>query len=135
MAANLKAGIKINSKTRLGPDYTTVRQEGTSDLLKGSLQINNYFLMLTHFPSEEGFFIRVGGGKSDFIASFTASGSTGTKRIHGYGVLGGAGYAFGIGENLNASLNLDYSRQFYPGHDGGPDGSSFTALYLGFGIN
>lgn len=135
MAANIKAGIKINSNIRLGLDYTTIRQEGTSDTSKGSLQINNYFLMLTHFPSEEGFFIRAGGGKSDFIATHITSGSTGTKKIHGYGVLGGAGYALWLGEKLNVSFNLDYSRQFYSGHNGDPDGSSFTALYLGFGIN
>ncbi len=139
VTANLKAGIRIYPNTFFGFDYTAVRQEGEaiglSGKIEGSLQISNYFLMFTHYPTGERFFIRAGGGRSDFIATFSVSGSTGTSRIHGYGLLGGVGYAIPLGERLKVSLNLDYSRQFYSGHEGEPDGSSFTAVYLGIGIN
>ncbi|MCC7201624.1 MAG: hypothetical protein IT393_03020 [Nitrospirae bacterium] len=128
VALNFKVGATLSPKTLLGFDGIAVGQMGSyagSDL---QLQINNYFLMLTHFPIEEGLFVRVGGGLSNIM--YKVGGSTNV--VPGYGLLGGVGYAFWIGKSFNLTLTLDHSRQFYYGSVGEPDTSQFTIAYLGF---
>ena len=98
----------------IGFDLTAVSQTGSLGGIDGHIQINNYFFMFTHFPKEEGFFIRAGGGLSNLMfeidGAFSASDSTG-----GFGILGGIGYAFWLGKSFNLTLNIDHSRQFYEG--------------------
>lgn len=88
--------------------------------------------MLTHFPYEEGFFIRAGGGLSSILYQIDASWSNSSDTVGGYGVLGGLGYAFWLGKSFNLTVNLDHSRQFYPSSTTKPENSQFTILYLGF---
>lgn len=136
LAANLKVGTALTTKTLLGFDYTVTRQEGTLETglgrQEGSFQISNYFFMLTHFPSAEGFFIRAGGGYSTFVKDASLTGATARETVNGFGMLGGVGYAFRMGESFHLTLNLDHSGQFFSGRYGEPDRSQFTALYVGF---
>jgi hypothetical protein len=132
-AINFKVGGTLNPKTLLGFDVTAVGQSGKDARgNKGHIQINNYFLMLTHFPYEEGFFIRVGGGLSNIMYQIDASLSNSSDIVSGYGILGGLGYAFWLGKSFNLTVNLDHSRQFYPSSTTRPENSQFTILYLGF---
>lgn len=131
LSINFKVGGTLSPKTLLGFDATALGQSGSSYGIDKHVQINNYFLMLTHFPREEGFFIRVGGGLSSFV--FDVEGYYGgTNTVSGFGLLGGVGYAFWLGESFNLTINLDHSRQFYSGGTGEPDRSRFTIIYLGF---
>jgi hypothetical protein len=127
---NFKVGKTLNSKTLIGFDLTAVSQTGSLGGIDGHIQINNYFFMFTHFPKEEGFFIRAGGGLSNLMfeidGAFSASDSTG-----GFGILGGIGYAFWLGKRFNLTLNIDHYRQFYEGGND-PDNSQFTSFYVGF---
>lgn len=127
-AINFKVGGTLSPKTLLGFDGTAVGQTGTYGGEDVQIQINNYFLMLTHFPNEEGFFIRAGGGFSNIMAKTPV----GTDVVSGYGVLGGIGYAFWLGQSFNLTLNLDHSRQFYSGGTYDPENSQYTAAYVGF---
>lgn len=135
-AVNVKFGAAVGTKTLFGFDFTTVRQEGTMNMgsgrLDGSLQVNNYFLMLTHFPAQGGFFLRAGGGYSTFVKEASLNGVSARETVNGFGALGGMGYAFRLGESFHLTLNLDHSGQFYSGGPGEPDRSQFTALYVGF---
>lgn len=126
-AINFKVGGTISPKTLLGFDGTAVRQEGTVGV-DAAIQINNYFLMLTHFPYEEGLFFRVGGGLSNIVAEVDGDRDV----VSGYGILGGVGYAFWLGKSFNLTLNLDHSRQYYSGGSDDPDRSQFTIAYVGF---
>lgn len=128
IAINFKVGSTLSPKTLIGFDVTAVGQTGKLDGEDVQIQINNYFLMLTHFPLEEGFFIRGGGGFSNimFITPI------GNEVVSGYGILGGVGYAFWLGKSFNLTLNLDHSRQFYSTGTNEPDKSQFTIGYIGF---
>ena len=132
VSINFKVGGTLSPKTLLGFDATAVRQEGTLPNVIGSIQINNYFLMFTHFPYKEGFFIRAGGGLSNIIYVIDTTSGDVSDRVSGYGLLGGIGYAFWLGKSFNLTLNIDHSRQFYSGSTGDPDNSQFTIAYLGF---
>lgn len=128
IALNFKVGATLSPKTLLGFDGTAVGQTGRHAGEDLQLQINNYFLMLPHFPMEEGFFIRVGGGLSNIMNKVGGD----TDVVHGYGLLGGVGYAFWLGKSFNLTLNLDHSRQYYSEGSGEPDKSQFTIAYVGF---
>ena len=101
-------------------------------LFRSGARIRNYFLMLTHFPNREGFFVRVGGGLSRIGASIHAPSGDFSMGDSGPGVLGGFGYAFWLGKTFNLTLNLDQSFQWYSNDPGEPDRSQFTILYVGF---
>jgi len=132
VALNFKVGGTLSPKTLLGFDITALGQSGSLGGVDGHVQINNYFLMLTHFPREEGFFIRAGGGPSVLVADIDGGYYSGTDTVSGFGLLGGIGYAFWLGERFNLTVNIDHSRQFYWGGAGDPDRSRFTIVYLGF---
>lgn len=127
-ALNFKVGATLGPKTLLGFDGTAVGQTGKFGGKDVQIQINNYFLMLTHFPMEEGFFIKAGGGFSNIMSKTPI----GTDVVNGYGVLGGVGYAFWLGKSFNLTLNLEHSRQFYSAGSNKPDKSQFTIAYVGF---
>lgn len=55
-----------------------------------------------------------------------------SETVTGFGLLGGIGYVFWIGDSFNLTLNVYYSRQFYSGDAGDPDNSQFAIAYLGF---
>lgn len=129
IALNFKVGATLSPKTLIGFDGTAVGQTGKVGGKDVQIQINNYFLMLTHFPQEEGFFIRAGGGLSNIMNKDTTGN---TEVVHGYGILGGVGYAFWLGKSFNLTLNLDHSRQFYSAGANEPDKSQFTSAYVGF---
>lgn len=132
LALNFKAGATLSPRTLLGFDLTALGQSGTLGGVDGHVQINNYFLMLTHFPREEGFFIRAGGGLSSLVIMVDGGYFSGDETVSGVGLLGGIGYAFWLGKSFNLTVNLDHSRQFYSSGAGEPDKSRFTILYLGF---
>lgn len=136
LALNFKVGATLTPKTLLGFDWTAVREEGKINVfgntVTSSLQINNYFLMLTHFPWNEGFFLRGGGGLSNIVGEVKSGSLTWSDTASGSGLLGGVGYAFWLGKSFNLTVNLDHSRQFYPSSTTRPESSQFTTLSLGF---
>ncbi len=130
ISLNFKVGKTLSPKTLLGFDFTSAGQSGSLPGIDANVQINNFFLMLTHFPKEEGFFIRAGGGLSNLtfdVDTFV----TASETFNGFGFLGGIGYAFWLGKSFNLTLNIDHSRQFYSGGND-PDNSQFTIFYVGF---
>ncbi len=132
VAINFKVGKTLNENHLLGFDITAVGQSGTGYGIDAQIQITDYFIMWTYFPQEEGFFTRLGGGASVLSVEITSYSDSYSDSVNGYGLLGGVGYAFWLGEGFNLTVNLDHSRQFYSGSNNDPDGSQFTALYLGF---
>lgn len=131
ISLNFKTGKTLSPKTLLGFDGTLISQTGKFGGSDARIQINNYFLMLTHFPWAEGFFVRGGGGLSNIQQEIKGTNST-SAQANGYGVLGGIGYAFWLGKTFNLTLNMDHSRQYYAGGSNKPDNSQFTSAYVGF---
>ncbi len=133
IALNFKVGGTLSPHTLLGFDATAVGQSGTAFDVDAHAQINNYFLMLTHFPYQEGLFFRVGGGFSNLVNMIDTPFGDLDSTLTGVGVLGGIGYAFWLGKSFNLTLNLDYSQQWYSNDSAGePDRSNFTIAYVGF---
>lgn len=132
VSLDFKVGTTLSPKTLLGFDITALGQTGSLLGVDAHIQINNYFLMLTHFPMEEGFFIRAGAGLSNIVYKIEGLGLSAEQIVNGYGILGGVGYALWLGESFNLTLNVDHSRQFYSGGSQDPDNSQFTIMYLGF---
>ncbi len=131
ISLNFKVGKTLSPKNLLGFDITAVSQTGSIPGGDGHIQISNFFLMFTHFPKEEGFFIRAGGGLSTLTAELDWGFGDVSDSASGFGLLGGIGYAFWLGKSFNLTLNIDHSRQFYSGGND-PDNSQFTIFYLGF---
>ena len=127
-ALNFKVGATLSPKSLLGFDVTADGQTASSAGVDVQEQINNYFLMYTYFPYEEGLFLRLGGGLSGMVSKTPVT----TKIYRGFGVLGGIGYAFWLGKSFNLTLNADYSMQSYSGASGEPSQSQFAIVYLGF---
>ena len=132
ISLNFKVGGTISPETLLGFDVTAVGQGGTASGVDAHAQINNYFLMLTHFPNKEGLFIRLGGGYSVIVATIDTPFGDFDSRVKRVGALGGIGYALWLGKSFNLTLNLDHSQQWYSSSFGEPDTSQFTILYVGF---
>jgi hypothetical protein len=132
ISLNFKVGGTLSQRTLLGFDVTAVSQTASAGGVDVHAQINNYFLMMTHFPHDEGFFIRLGGGFSNVVATINSPSGDFSSKVNGVGALGGIGYALWLGKSFNLTLNLDHSRQWYPSSPGEPDRSQFTILYLGF---
>ena len=128
---NFKVGKTFSKKTLMGFDLTAAGQSGSQPGGDGHIQINNFFFMLTHFPQEEGFFIRAGGGLSILTAELDTGVGTISDSATGFGILGGIGYAFWLGKRFNLTINIDHSMQFYEGGND-PDSSQFTIFYMGF---
>ena len=133
LALNLiNAGIALGPQTLLGFHGSLVAQTGKLAGDDVSVQINNYFAALTHYPWESGwqrgFFIRAGGGYSNFLQKT----GSGTDRTNGFGVLVGGGYALHIAGHHYVTFTLDHTEQFYRGSGTKPDNSQFTAAYLGY---
>ena len=128
---NFKVGKTLSPKNLIGFDITAAGQSGSIAGGDGHIQINNFFLMLTHFPKEEGFFIRAGGGLSNLTFELDWGFGSVSDTVNGFGLLGGIGYAFWLGKSFNLTLNIDHSRQFYEGGND-PENSQFTIFYLGF---
>lgn len=130
---NFEVGGTLSPETLLGFDLTAVAQGGATSGGEAHVQINNYFLMLTHFPYREGFFFRMGGGYSNLWLTIDTNFGDFDERLDGVGALAGLGYAFWLGKSFNLTLNLDYSQQWYSNDNPSePDTSQFTILYVGF---
>ncbi len=133
ISLNFKIGGTLSPETLLGFDLTAVGQGGTTSGADAHAQINNYFLMLTHFPHQEGLFFRMGGGFSNLLNTIDTPFGDLDSKVTGVGALAGIGYAFWLGKSFNLTLNLDYSQQWYSNDSAGePDRSNFTIAYLGF---
>lgn len=134
----IKVGFTLSRKLLLGLDCSansiqkigsTSSSSSSSSIANDVIQVNNYFIVLTYFPLDEGFFMKGGGGYSTLPVSVSSTAITSTAT--GYGFLGGIGYAFWLGKGFNLTLNLDQSRQFYSGSDEFKN-SQCTVFYLGF---
>ena len=132
VALNFKVGGTLSPNTLLGFDVTAVGQGATASGVDAHVQINNYFLMLTHFPSQEGLFIRMGGGYSNIVHMIDSQLGDLDSKINGVGALAGLGYAFWLRKSFNLTVNLDQSFQWYSSDSGEPDRSQFTIVYVGF---
>jgi hypothetical protein len=132
IALNFKVGGTLSPKTLLGFDLTAVAQGGTASGLDAHVQINNYFLMLTHFPYQEGLLFRLGGGYSNLVHIVDSQIGDLDSKINGAGALVGIGYAFWLLKSFNLTVNLDYSQQWYSSDAGEPDRSNFAIAYVGF---
>jgi hypothetical protein len=132
VSLNFKVGGTMSPQTLVGFDLTAVAQSGTLSGLDATTVITNYFAMLTHFPNQEGLFVRVGGGMSRLTNMVDTPSGTISDDATGFGLLGGIGYAFWLGKSFNLTLNMDQSYQWYSSSPGNPDKSQFTILYVGF---
>jgi len=128
----LRAGANLTPQLSLGFDLTGIRAFGSA--LGGgdaSITIANYDAVLTFFPMTRGLFFRAGFGASSLTSASHVFGVPSSSITYGgVNILGGLGYAFWLGGPANLTLNLDVSRQFFPGPE--VDGSSFFLTYVGF---
>jgi hypothetical protein len=129
VSLNLKIGATLNPQMLLGFDVTAVRSAGSYGGFDAALQVTNYDAMFTYFPSGAGFFLRGGAG----LAALLVEGSYGSSTYRGFGLLGGAGYAFWLGRSFNLTLTVDVSGQWYGGNGTtSPQSSRLVNTYLGF---
>jgi hypothetical protein len=138
---NFKVGATLSPKLLLGLDVGAIASAATDGTTTSSLSISNVDVMLTYFPSERGFFLKGGLGRSavSYAVDSSALGIT-TNTATGLNVAGGLGYAWWLGKQFNLTANLDVSRQWYGGTSttGGPflldeiKDSQFWSLWLGF---
>jgi len=128
VSLNFKVGATLGPKLLLGLDVTAVRAAGTAGGFDAGVQVNSYAAMLTFFPWERGLFVRGGAGFADLVVDR----SGGTTHRGGLGLIGGAGYAFWLGQSFNLSLNLDVAGQWYGGGGASARRSRLVDVYLGF---
>ena len=128
-ALNVEGGIQLDPKTLVGIDVSSVGKTGKIADEDASIHIANYFLLLTRFPTERGFFFRVGGGYANMVID------DGTTRVRsgGLGIQAGAGWAWHVVTHHYVTLTVDQSFQWYHSRtDGKPTRSEFSAAYLGY---
>ncbi len=128
LSLNFKIGLTLNPRMLLGFDLTTVRSFGSYGGFDAAIQVTNYDVMFTFFPTGEGFFLRGGAGLADLLVDT----SLGSSTYGGVGVLGGLGYAFWLGRSFNLTLNVDVSGQWYGRSTVSPESSRLVNVYLGF---
>jgi outer membrane protein with beta-barrel domain len=128
-AFNVEGGIRLDPKTLVGVQVSGVGKSSKINGNDASTSIGNYFAMLTYFPAERGFFMRVGGG----YAAIVIDDGTDRRRTGGLGVQGGLGWAWNLLSNHYLTLAVDQSFQFYHSNSNGrPTRSEFSAVYLGY---
>lgn len=128
LSFNFKIGLTLNPRVLLGFDLTAVRSYGSSSGFDVALQVTNYDVMFTYFPTGEGFFLRGGTGLADLLVDT----SVGSATYSGVGLVGGLGYAFWLGRSFNLTLNVDVSGQWYGRSTVSPESSRLVNVYLGF---
>jgi len=124
----VNVGIALTPSLLVGFSGSAVGMTGKILGSDAQLQINNYFAAVTWFPAEKGFFVRGGGGPSNFLYDTGAN----SERSNGFGILLGAGYALPIAQRHNITFTLDHTRQSYSGSSIKPESSQATAAYLGY---
>ena len=128
-ALNVEGGVRLNANALVGVNVTSVAKSGKVNGADAVGQIGNYFLTITYFPRQEGFFLRAGGG---YAAMVLNDGSTKTH-TGGFGIQGGLGYAFHIVSNHYLTLAADQSFQWYSSGDNTkPTRSNFGAVYVSY---
>jgi hypothetical protein len=128
-AFNVEGGLQLDAKNLLGVHVSSAGKTAKIAGNDAGTYIANYFVMLTHFPRERGFFARVGGG----YASIVVDDGITSVRTGGAGIQAGVGYAWHVLTNHYVTLALDQSFQFY--HSNGehrPTRSEFSAATLGY---
>ncbi len=128
VSLNFKVGLTLNPRMLLGFDLTAVRSFGSSGGLDVAIQVTNYDVMFTYFPTGEGFFLRGGAGAAELLVDT----SVGSTTYGGAGVLGGLGYAFWLGRSFNLTVNVDVSGQWYGRSTVAPESSRLVNVYMGF---
>lgn len=138
LALNLQVGATLSPNLLLGFDLSVLR--GFGSLLDSGyvydtyVQLLNGDLMLTIYPMARGLFLRAGTGLSVLSTDISAGGPPyDTIQYSGFNFTGGIGYAFQVSPSFNITLNVDYSRQWYPEHPDGLTTSSMVVAFLGFG--
>jgi len=129
---NAGLGAIVSSGLHLGFDISGIyaAAEASGGDAVATFRITNYLAMVSFFPTDEGLFVRLGAGAAAAKRTWDyGAGVSGDETYSGYGVLGGAGYAFWVGETLNLVLNFDYSYQSY-GED--LDATKFWNVYVSF---
>lgn len=91
-------------------------------------QMNNYLLVATWYPMEDGFFLRGGIGYAGFVIDTPY----GDNVTNGLGMLAGLGYDLKIGSTFHLGVHLDYSYQNYSDADGKPDDGQFWNINAAF---
>ncbi len=139
LSLNFKVGATLSPRLLLGFDVTAVRTQSTYQSLGRELtvglQVNNYDLMLTWFPSGTGFFLRGGAGVAALVADADAGGGPLRFSKGGVGIVAGAGYAIWVGRSFNLTFNLDLSGQAYEKSEtdpASPKTSSALNAFVGF---
>ncbi len=146
---NFKVGATLSPKLLLGLDIGVIssaaERSGVSTALgvadvTTSLGIVNLDAMATFFPTERGFFLKGGFGRSALTYTADAKGiGKSDTTASGWNVAGGVGYAWWLGKQYNLTATLELSRQWYEGATRtGPfllpavEDSQFWSLWLGF---
>jgi len=136
LSLNFKVGATLSPTLLLGLDISAVRtqsayQNGFGQDVTVGLQVNNYDLMLTWFPTGTGLFLRGGAG----LAAIVADSNAGRARFSkgGLGIVAGAGYAIWLGRSFNLTFGLDLSGQTY-GKSGTDPASPKTSSAASFQV-
>ncbi len=147
---NFKVGATMTPKLLLGLDVGAISSaaeaNGVSTTIgvvdaTTSLGIANVDAVATFFPTERGFFVKGGFGRSAVTYAVDVSGYGKSDRsVGGWNVVGGLGYAWWLGRQFNLTANLEFSRQWYGGSSSvsGPflldeiADSQFWSLWVGF---
>jgi hypothetical protein len=128
---NVNGGIQLDPKTLLGVSVAQVAKTGKVAGEDSRVTISNYFILLTHFPREKGFFVRGGGGYANMVVN---DGVNPQVRTGGAGLQIGAGWAWQIvSEHHFVTASVDQSFQWYTSSENGkPKRSEFSAAYIGY---
>ena len=106
-AIQIGAGALLSRKVRLGADLRFVRSQSTTRA--EALQMTDYTVMLTWFPTEFGFFVHGGVGLTTLgIVNILYNRSVSETAL-GLAGVAGLGYSFALGDALRLTLNGDFS--------------------------
>lgn len=109
-AIQIGAGALLSPKVRLGADVRFVRSQSTTRA--EGLQMTDYTVMVTWFPSETGFFVHGGVGLTTLGIVNMVYNRTISETSLGLAGVAGLGYAFALGapkDALRLTLNGDFS--------------------------
>jgi hypothetical protein len=133
MSMNFGVGAILTPSIHLGFDISTLTNMGEMDGVSYSLDIYNYLIVMSYYPSITGFFIKAGLGASRFASTITYQGEDYYNGYSGTGALAGIGYNFWLGSSFNLGINLEYSAQVYDDEDEeAPESSNFWSIYVSF---
>lgn len=126
----INVGATLTPNWMLGFTSTSAAQSGRVPFGDVRVQINNYLVTGTWFPTTEGLFLRGGAGWANIQSESPGF----SDQANGTAILFGLGYALRIGTGVNhhITFTFDHSRQSYGSSTTQPERSQFSAGYVGY---